>query len=80
MSRQLWWGHRILGWYVTFEDDELREFGAYNDHWIVGWDLEEAKNLASKNLEEGPVVLDTWFSSGVFPFAVTVRQGIQLTC
>ncbi|CAM6095914.1 unnamed protein product [Calypogeia fissa] len=77
ISRQLWWGHRVPAWYVTLENDELTEFGAYTDHWVVGRDVEEAKTLAAEKyqgkkykLEQDPDVLDTWFSSGLFPFSV----------
>ncbi|KAG6555962.1 hypothetical protein Mapa_001902 [Marchantia paleacea] len=77
ISRQLWWGHRVPAWYVTLEDDELTEFGVYNDHWVVGRDAKEAEKLASEKypgktytLAQDPDVLDTWFSSGLFPFSV----------
>lgn len=77
ISRQLWWGHRIPAWYVTLEDDELKKFGAYDDHWVVGRNLEEAKAQAQNNfpgkkynIAQDPDVLDTWFSSGLFPFSV----------
>uniref|UniRef100_A0A2P2KHN1 Valine--tRNA ligase, mitochondrial n=2 Tax=Rhizophora mucronata TaxID=61149 RepID=A0A2P2KHN1_RHIMU len=77
VSRQLWWGHRIPAWYVTLEDDELKELGAYNDHWVVGRDEEEALAEASLKfvgnkfaVNQDPDVLDTWFSSGLFPLSV----------
>ncbi|KAK7280006.1 hypothetical protein RJT34_25068 [Clitoria ternatea] len=77
VSRQLWWGHQIPAWYVTLEDDVLKEFGAYSDHWVVGRNEEEARNEASKrydgkkfHLAQDPDVLDTWFSSGLFPLSV----------
>ncbi|CAN1779830.1 Valine--tRNA ligase, mitochondrial 1 [Linum perenne] len=77
ISRQLWWGHRIPAWYVTLEDDVRREFGYHNDHWVVGRDekqaLEEAnRRFAGKKFEifQDPDVLDTWFSSGLFPLTV----------
>ncbi|KAL2602000.1 hypothetical protein AAZV13_10G201000 [Glycine max] len=77
ISRQLWWGHQIPAWYVTLEDDVLREFGAYNDHWVVAKNEEEAQKEASQryngkqfHLSQDPDVLDTWFSSGLFPLSV----------
>ncbi|KAJ9141295.1 hypothetical protein P3X46_031843 [Hevea brasiliensis] len=77
ISRQLWWGHRIPAWYITLEDDELKELGAYNDHWVVGRDEKEALAEASlkfpgKKFEmcQDPDVLDTRFSSGLFPLSV----------
>lgn len=77
ISRQLWWGHRIPAWYVMLEDDNLREIGAYTDHWVVARDEEEARDVASQRfkgknfkMSQDPDVLDTWFSSGLFPFSV----------
>ncbi|KAJ4964063.1 hypothetical protein NE237_024002 [Protea cynaroides] len=77
ISRQLWWGHRIPAWYVTLEDDQLKEFGVYNDHWVVGRNDEEAKLEANRmfsgkkfQMAQDPDVLDTWFSSGLFPLTV----------
>ncbi|XP_054786171.1 valine--tRNA ligase, mitochondrial 1 isoform X2 [Prosopis cineraria] len=77
ISRQLWWGHQIPAWYVTLEDDILKEFGAYIDHWVVAKSEEEAQKEASRkyngkmfHLSQDPDVLDTWFSSGLFPLSV----------
>ncbi|KAI4369500.1 hypothetical protein MLD38_017935 [Melastoma candidum] len=74
VSRQLWWGHRIPAWYVTLEDDKLKELGAYNNHWIVATDEAEAREEALQkfhgkkfDLHQDPDVLDTWFSAGLFP-------------
>jgi valyl-tRNA synthetase len=58
VSRQLWWGHRIPAWY----DAEGNVFVAETE--------EDAQALAgSKSLERDPDVLDTWFSSALWPFA-----------
>ncbi|KAL2530927.1 Valine--tRNA ligase [Forsythia ovata] len=77
VSRQLWWGHRIPAWYAKLEDDELTELGAYNNHWVVARNEEEAQEEASRifsgkkfELSQDPDVLDTWFSSGLFPLSV----------
>ncbi|THG19804.1 hypothetical protein TEA_018558 [Camellia sinensis var. sinensis] len=77
VSRQLWWGHRIPAWYVTLEDDELKELGAYDDHWVVSRNEEEARTEASRifavkefQISQDPDVLDTWFSAGLFPISV----------
>ncbi|URE01864.1 Anticodon-binding domain of tRNA, partial [Musa troglodytarum] len=48
ISRQLWWGHRIPAWYVTLEDDQLKDMGSYNDHWVVGRNEQEAVLEAQK--------------------------------
>ena len=63
ISRQLWWGHRIPAWYGP--DGEI----------FVGETEEEAKALAEEQLGAGVAlmqdedVLDTWFSSGLWPFS-----------
>ncbi|KAL0316244.1 UNVERIFIED_CONTAM: Valine--tRNA ligase, mitochondrial 1 [Sesamum radiatum] len=77
ISRQLWWGHRIPAWYAVLEDDELKEVGVYDKQWVVARNEEEAQKEASKKfsgkkfqLFQDPDVLDTWFSSGLFPLSV----------
>ena len=60
ISRQLWWGHRIPAWYD--EDDNV----------YVGQteqDVREKHNLGDKPLKQDDDVLDTWFSSGLWPMA-----------
>ena len=56
ISRQLWWGHQIPVWY----DDEGNQYCATSE--------EEAIILSGgKSLTRDPDVLDTWFSSGLWP-------------
>jgi valyl-tRNA synthetase len=79
ISRQLWWGHRIPAYYVAF-DDQSGAPGAPSEHmenWVVGRTLEDAQRIAEKKypgrsftLTQDEDVLDTWFSSGLFPFSV----------
>ncbi|MBS1144658.1 MAG: valyl-tRNA synthetase, partial [Proteobacteria bacterium] len=62
ISRQLWWGHQIPAWY----GDNGEVFVAHNE--------EEAKAEAAKQGYTGPLsrdedVLDTWFSSALWPFS-----------
>ncbi len=63
ISRQLWWGHRIPAWYA----DDKKIFVAENE--------QQAKILAKKyykrevKLKRDEDVLDTWFSSALWPFA-----------
>ena len=72
ISRQLWWGHQIPAWYVISETE-----GQITDHtpFIVANNesvaLEQAKAKYGDNcqLEQDPDVLDTWFSSGLWPFS-----------
>jgi valyl-tRNA synthetase len=59
ISRQLWWGHRIPAWYC-------RE----NGHVTVAREAPAAcGTCGSKNLVQDEDVLDTWFSSGLWPFS-----------
>jgi valyl-tRNA synthetase len=67
----------VPAYYITLEDDLLTEMGAYNDHWVVAHDGSEAEQIAKEKfpgkklkINQDPDVLDTWFSSGLFPFSV----------
>jgi valyl-tRNA synthetase len=72
ISRQLWWGHQIPAWYVVSETNE-----EITDHtpFVVAYDVTEAEQKAKAQfgedivLEQDPDVLDTWFSSGLWPFS-----------
>ncbi|HEY9661876.1 MAG TPA: valine--tRNA ligase, partial [Allocoleopsis sp.] len=72
ISRQLWWGHQIPAWYVISETN-----GEITDEtpFIVATDADEALEQAKARfgakaqLEQDPDVLDTWFSSGLWPFS-----------
>jgi len=58
VSRQLWWGHQIPAWYCE------------NGHVTVARkDPEACATCASRKLTQDPDVLDTWFSSGLWPFS-----------
>ncbi len=72
ISRQLWWGHQIPAWYVVSETggkitDNTPFIVANNDIEA----LEKAKLQYGENLQlkQDPDVLDTWFSSGLWPFS-----------
>ena len=72
ISRQLWWGHQIPAWYVVSETNgEIQD----NTPFVVAHDEAEAKQKAIAEygedcrLEQDPDVLDTWFSSGLWPFS-----------
>ena len=58
ISRQLWWGHRIPAWYC----DECGETS------VSRTDLTECPHCHSKHIHQDEDVLDTWFSSGLWPF------------
>ena len=72
ISRQLWWGHQIPAWYVISETNgEIQD----NTPFVVAFDKVEAENKAKEKygdnirLEQDSDVLDTWFSSGLWPFS-----------
>ncbi|PCH34745.1 hypothetical protein WOLCODRAFT_79194 [Wolfiporia cocos MD-104 SS10] len=74
ISRQLWWGHRCPAYFVQIEGQEQDSTDGKN--WVVGRTLEEATERAKKiagsakfTLEQDEDVLDTWFSSGLWPFS-----------
>lgn len=74
ISRQLWWGHRCPVYFVNIEGQECDRSG--NTHWVAAKSLEEAEVKAKAKfpgakftLEQDEDVLDTWFSSGLWPFS-----------
>ncbi|MBW1877599.1 MAG: valine--tRNA ligase [Deltaproteobacteria bacterium] len=60
ISRQLWWGHRIPAWYC-------QDCGEVN---VAAEAPEACKACGSTQLEQDEDVLDTWFSSALWPFSV----------
>jgi valyl-tRNA synthetase len=59
ISRQLWWGHRIPAWHC-----------AQCDHWTVSVeDPDRCEACGSGSLRQDEDVLDTWFSSALWPFS-----------
>ncbi|MEI2611102.1 MAG: valine--tRNA ligase [Candidatus Promineifilaceae bacterium] len=65
ISRQLWWGHRIPVWYVSGRDDQY--IVARNE--AEAYQKAQAKFGPDVHLEQDPDVLDTWFSSALWPFS-----------
>jgi valyl-tRNA synthetase len=59
ISRQLWWGHPIPAWYC----DDCREIT------VSRTDPTECAHCGGTHLTQDPDVLDTWFSSGLWPFS-----------
>ncbi|PWN29426.1 putative VAS1-valyl-tRNA synthetase [Jaminaea rosea] len=78
ISRQLWWGHRIPAYFVNVEGVEQdKDDPAALKNWVVGRTEaqahERAKAIAGDKpykLEQDEDVLDTWFSSGLWPFSI----------
>ncbi len=58
ISRQIWWGHRIPAWYCSCGEI------------IVDYeDPDQCPTCSGSELEQDPDVLDTWFSSALWPFS-----------
>ena len=82
ISRQLWWGHRIPAWYgpdgeIFVDEDEETAVAAALAHYVLNGTITEdrAREMAENPAErEGFItrdedVLDTWFSSALWPFS-----------
>ena len=77
ISRQLWWGHRIPAWYLSETTKNAKN--AKGDELFVAENVEEAVKLAQAKLGDDTItaadlvqdedVLDTWFSSWLWPFS-----------
>jgi len=59
ISRQLWWGHRIPAWHC----------GDCSQITVSREDAVKCAHCGSANIAQDPDVLDTWFSSGLWPFS-----------
>lgn len=59
ISRQLWWGHRIPAWHC----------GDCGEITVSRETPERCSHCGSTSLEQDPDVLDTWFSSALWPFS-----------
>ena len=75
ISRQLWWGHRIPAYLVNVEDESKSDCDGAR--WVTGRSVEEAEERAkakfpgkSFKLEQDEDVLDTWFTSSLWPFSI----------
>jgi len=72
ISRQLWWGHQIPAWYAVSETNgEITDTTPF----VVALNETDAREKlaaqfgADVQVEQDPDVLDTWFSSGLWPFS-----------
>ena len=75
ISRQLWWGHRCPAYFVRIQGEEQDVHDG--KYWVVGRTREQAMERAEViaggkkfDLEQDEDVLDTWFSSGLWPFSI----------
>jgi len=65
VSRQLWWGHRIPAWY----DEAGNIFVGEDEAEARAWALKHEHRAPVGRLMQDPDVLDTWFSSALWPFS-----------
>ncbi len=87
ISRQLWWGHQIPVWYISPSPTLTKGEGAKNYGYVVAASEEDARKLALEkhpslggegggfSLTRDDDVLDTWFSSWLWP--ISVFDGIR---
>ncbi len=77
ISRQLWWGHRIPVWYRKEKSFELREAESLDVANLNAGDLHVGVEPPEDgdNWEQDVDVLDTWFSSWLWPFATMTKVG-----
>lgn len=75
ISRQLWWGHRCPVYYANIPGEP--DHRAEPEYWFSGRSEAEARSKAEKKfpgqnltLEQDEDVLDTWFSSALWPFSI----------
>lgn len=76
LSRQLWWGHRVPAYSVKTADSS-GDSAFVHQKWIAARSEREALEMAVREfpdakevkVEQDPDVLDTWFSSALWPFA-----------
>lgn len=72
ISRQLVWGHRIPAYHVKSQSNGI-------DKWEVTDSIntleEKYKDVDDITIDQDPDVLDTWFSSGIYPFTIYEENG-----
>ena len=66
ISRQLWWGHRIPAWYTTSGEFVV----ASNVELAIAKFKEKGIEITATEINQDPDVLDTWFSSWLWPISV----------
>ncbi|MCC6753562.1 MAG: valine--tRNA ligase [Saprospiraceae bacterium] len=67
ISRQLWWGHRIPAWYL---DDEVYVAETVEEALALARNKTGRQDLIASDLRQEEDVLDTWFSSWLWPMSV----------
>lgn len=75
ISRQLWWGHRIPAYYFGEGDDDFVVAKTDEDALKLAREKPGNADLSLKDLKQDEDVLDTWFSSWIWP--ISVFNGMQ---
>ena len=73
ISRQLWWGHQIPAWYCADCSPRLEATGGIDysraEPLVARQAPDKCPKCQGSRVEQDPDVLDTWFSSGLWPFS-----------
>ena len=69
ISRQLWWGHQIPAWYYGKGDDDF-VVAKTKDEALAKAKVKSGRDISESELKQDEDVLDTWFSSWLWPISV----------
>ncbi len=75
ISRQLWWGHQIPAYYFGEGKEDFVVAENIEDALVLAKEKTKNQHLTTKNLKQDNDVLDTWFSSWLWP--ISVFDGIR---
>ncbi len=70
ISRQLWWGHRIPAYYIRGDEENFVVAESKEQALKLAIEKTGDQSLTLDDLQQDPDVLDTWFSSWLWPIAV----------
>ncbi|TVR25988.1 MAG: valine--tRNA ligase [Balneolaceae bacterium] len=70
ISRQLWWGHRIPAWYYGDGEEEFVIARTADEAFEKAKEKSGNSSLTAKDIRQDEDVLDTWFSSWLWPISV----------
>jgi valyl-tRNA synthetase len=70
ISRQLWWGHRIPAWYYGKGENDFVVAKTHEEALGRAWEKSGNQDLSMEDLTQDEDVLDTWFSSWLWPISV----------
>ena len=70
ISRQLWWGHQIPAYYYGNGKDDFVVTNSIDDALVKAREITKNQSLQASDLKQDADVLDTWFSSWLWPISV----------